>query len=60
MHVCPISACVVPVAQAQLSLLRGGEPLEVTVSLKGARRLIPVHINNRPPSYFIVAGLVFT
>ncbi|GAB4815905.1 hypothetical protein N2152v2_002951 [Parachlorella kessleri] len=45
---------------AQLSLLRGGEPLEVTVSLKGARRLIPVHINNRPPSYFIVAGLVFT
>jgi hypothetical protein len=46
--------------QAKLSLLRGGEALEVTVALKGPKRLIPVHINNRPPTYFIFAGLVFT
>ena len=28
--------------------------------LRSPRRLIPVHINNRPPSYYILGGLVFT
>ena len=33
---------------------------EESVALRSPRRLIPVHNNNKRPSYFIYAGLVFT
>lgn len=34
--------------------------VEASVVLRPSHRLIPVHIDNRPPSYYIVGGLVFT
>lgn len=43
-----------------LGILRSGQQQDVRVNLRAPKRLIPVHINNRPPSYFITAGLVFT
>lgn len=33
---------------------------QVEVVLSTPRKLVPVHTNGRPPSYFIIAGLVFT
>lgn len=30
------------------------------IKLQSPQRLIPVHICGRPPSYFILGGLVFT
>lgn len=46
--------------QAEVVLLRDGKELQLSVCLRGPKRLVPVHIDNRPPSYFIIAGLVFT
>jgi len=43
-----------------LRVLRGGEVLEVATALSKPAALVPPHISNRDPSYFIVAGLVFT
>lgn len=45
---------------AKLRVLSKGKTKEVTVTLQKPYRLIPVHIDNRPPSYFILGGLVFT
>lgn len=45
---------------AKLVILRNGEALTLEVKLNAAVRLIPVHIGGRLPSYFIMAGLVFT
>ncbi|KAI8465037.1 MAG: trypsin-like cysteine/serine peptidase domain-containing protein [Monoraphidium minutum] len=45
---------------ATLRVLQGGKERTVTVALQAPVRLIPFHIKGRPPSYFIVAGLVFT
>lgn len=47
-------------AQAELRVLAGGKVKHVSVELSTPARLVPVHIKNRPPSYFIFAGLVFT
>ena len=47
-------------AQAELRVLTGGKVKTVSVELSTPARLVPVHIKNRPPSYFIFAGLVFT
>ena len=41
-------------------MLAGGKVKTVSVELSTPARLVPVHIKNRPPSYFIFAGLVFT
>ncbi|KAK9829857.1 hypothetical protein WJX72_008281 [[Myrmecia] bisecta] len=46
--------------EAQLRLLQNGKVVSVTVNLAVPVRLIPVHIKGRPPSYFIIAGMVFT
>ena len=46
--------------QAKLRILHEGRVREVEVALRGAARLVPIHINNRPPSYYIIGGLVFT
>lgn len=46
--------------QAVLGILRDGNEIEVTTTLKPLIHLVPVHIKGRQPSYFIIAGLVFT
>ena len=46
--------------QAVLRVLHARKERTVSVRLRSPRRLVPVHINNAPPSYFIVGGLVFT
>ena len=46
--------------QAELKILHKGEVKSVTTKLEPPKRLVPIHINNRPPPYFIIAGLVFT
>jgi len=43
-----------------LKLWRNQKELELDVPVSISRRLVPAHWNNRPPPYFIVAGLVFT
>ncbi|XP_028126775.1 protease Do-like 9 [Camellia sinensis] len=45
---------------AAIKVLRNSETLKFNVKLKSHRRLIPAHNKGRPPSYYIVAGLVFT
>ena len=45
--------------QAELSVMTDGKVKKMTVKLAQPVRLIPVHIKGRPPSYFIIAGLVF-
>lgn len=47
-------------SQAKLRVLHERKVREVTVRLGAPARLVPVHIDNRPPSYFILGGLVFT
>lgn len=46
--------------QAVLRLLKKGKEVTERVSLAAPNKLIPFHIKGKPPSYFIVAGLVFT
>ena len=47
-------------AQAEVRVLQGGVERRLRVSLRSPHRLIPVHIQGRPPPYFILGGLVFT
>lgn len=44
----------------QLRVLRGGQVVQLDTALSKPTALVPPHIHNRDPSYFIVAGLVFT
>ena len=46
--------------RVRLSVLRDGKPREVGMELKAHKKLVPVHTGGRNPSYYIVAGLVFT
>jgi hypothetical protein len=46
--------------QARVRVLQDGEEKVLSVSLRAPQRLIPVHIQGRPPPYFILGGLVFT
>ncbi|GIL64530.1 hypothetical protein Vafri_18424 [Volvox africanus] len=46
--------------EAELVVLHEGKQRTVRVSLRAAVRLVPFHIRGLPPSYLIVAGLVFT
>jgi hypothetical protein len=41
-------------------VLQGGVERTLKVHLRSPHRLVPVHIRGRPPSYFILGGLVFT
>lgn len=41
-------------------ILSNGAVKEVELQLKASQRLIPVHINGHPPSYYIFGGLLFT
>ncbi|KAL6541960.1 Protease Do-like 9 [Orobanche gracilis] len=45
---------------AEIKVLRNSIILKFTVVLETQRRLIPAHIKSRSPSYYIIAGLVFT
>ncbi|KAJ0260569.1 Protease Do-like 9 [Hirschfeldia incana] len=45
---------------ARVKILRNKEILEFNVKLAIHKKLIPAHISGKPPSYFIVAGFVFT
>ena len=48
------------VTQAEVRVLQQGVERKLRVSLRSPHRLIPVHIQGRPPPYFILGGLVFT
>ncbi|KAH9790534.1 protease Do-like 9 [Citrus sinensis] len=45
---------------AVVKVLRNSEVHEFNIKLSTHKRLIPAHINGRPPSYYIIAGFVFT
>lgn len=44
---------------ALVKVLRYSKILEFSIKLATHKRLIPAHINGKPPSYYIVAGFVF-
>lgn len=46
--------------QAAVKVLRGGKVLDLEMRLSTYNRLIPEHLNQRPPSYLVIAGFVFT
>lgn len=43
-----------------MRVLQKGVERRLRVNLRSPHRLIPVHIQGRPPPYFILGGLVFT
>ncbi|GMG99341.1 hypothetical protein Nepgr_001181 [Nepenthes gracilis] len=45
---------------ARVKVLRNSKILEFDVKLATHKRLIPAHIRGKPPSYYIIAGFVFT
>ncbi|KAL7191995.1 hypothetical protein ACSBR2_023960 [Camellia fascicularis] len=45
---------------ATVKVLRNSEAFEFNVKLQSHKRLIPAHNKGKPPSYYIIAGLVFT
>jgi hypothetical protein len=45
---------------AVVELLQNGKSRTLEVKLNTPKRLVPVHTGEQLPSYFIVAGLVFT
>ena len=46
--------------RATITYARNGETRVAALRLASTPRLVPVHINGAPPTYLIVAGLVFT
>ncbi|KAJ8747989.1 hypothetical protein K2173_012977 [Erythroxylum novogranatense] len=45
---------------AAIQVLRDSESLSFDIKLSTHKRLIPPHVRGRPPSYYIIAGFVFT
>lgn len=45
---------------AVVNVLRNSETLEFNIKLATHKRLVPAHIKGKPPSYYIIAGFVFT
>ncbi|CAH9092399.1 unnamed protein product [Cuscuta epithymum] len=45
---------------AEVKVLRNSNTLVFNIVLDTHKRLIPAHINGRPPSYYIVGGFVFS
>ena len=43
---------------AKLDILRGGEELSITVPLDRPHPLVPIHLDDKQPSYLVVAGMV--
>ncbi|KAJ7551709.1 hypothetical protein O6H91_06G025500 [Diphasiastrum complanatum] len=46
--------------QAKINILRDRSLEKFDIKLATHKRLVPVHIKGKPPSYYIVAGIVFT
>ncbi|RDX87525.1 Protease Do-like 9, partial [Mucuna pruriens] len=46
--------------RALVKVLRNSQILEFNIKLATHKRLVPAHIKCRPPSYYIIAGFVFT
>jgi hypothetical protein len=46
--------------KARVKVLRNSKIREFNIKLATHKRLVPAHIKGRPPSYYIVAGFVFT
>eukprot|EP01018_Ginkgo_biloba_P014667 Gb_06473 [translate_table: standard] len=45
---------------ARVRILRDSKYLEFNVELSTHKRLVPAHIKGKPPSYYIIAGFVFS
>ena len=45
---------------AEVCVLSKGKRKRLMLEMRPINRLIPVHINQKPPKYYIVGGLVFT
>ncbi|KAJ4973886.1 hypothetical protein NE237_007060 [Protea cynaroides] len=45
---------------AVVKVLRSSDIIEFSIKLATHKRLIPAHIKGKPPSYYIIAGFVFT
>jgi S1-C subfamily serine protease len=45
---------------SKVTVLRNGKVMTFTIDLTPHNRLVPVHIEGVPPSYYICAGIVFT
>ncbi|CAM8912668.1 unnamed protein product [Rhodiola kirilowii] len=45
---------------AEIEVLRNSETMKFKIKLVGHQRLIPAHNKGLPPSYYIIAGFVFT
>ncbi|GLT33296.1 hypothetical protein SLA2020_078980 [Shorea laevis] len=45
---------------AMVTVLRNSKILEFNIKLSTHKRLIPAHTSGKPPSYYIIAGFVFT
>ena len=41
---------------ADVEVLRDGQPMKLSVSLARPAALVPLHLNGRDPSYFVIAG----
>uniref|UniRef100_A0A2P2JFL1 Uncharacterized protein MANES_17G124100 n=1 Tax=Rhizophora mucronata TaxID=61149 RepID=A0A2P2JFL1_RHIMU len=46
--------------KALVKVLRNSQILEFNIKLATHKRLVPAHNNGKPPSYYIIAGFVFT
>lgn len=44
---------------ARVKILRDGKVKEFDIDLANHKRLVPAHIKGKPPSYYILAGIVF-
>jgi hypothetical protein len=44
---------------AHVKILRGAKLKEFDIDLANQKRLVPAHIKGKPPSYYIIAGIVF-
>ncbi|KAL3685912.1 hypothetical protein R1sor_003934 [Riccia sorocarpa] len=44
---------------ARIKILRNSKLKEFEVELANQKRLVPAHIKGKPPSYYIIAGIVF-
>lgn len=44
---------------AKVKILRDGKVKEFDIDLANHKRLVPAHIKGKPPSYYILAGIVF-
>ena len=46
--------------KAAITVFRDGKVMNFVIALTPHDRLVPVHIEGKPPSYYICAGIVFT